>query len=469
MTSASLLQPPAINEQFRGLWVATVNNIDWPSAPGSPKSGQLAEIDAILDRAQRGGFNAIFFQVRPTADALFRSPIEPMSAFISGKQGLDPGYDPLAEWITRAHARGLELHAWFNPFRTRHPRSIGPDAPGHLNNTRPDLVRTHGPYKWADPGEPAARDHFLRVVSDVLSRYDIDGVHIDDYFYPYPPAGTTKAPDFDDLVSFTRYQRRGGALSRNDWRRSNTAALVRELYQLVKREDPSVLVTVSPFGIWRPGHPAGIKGMDAYELIFADSRRWLREGWVDALMPQLYWPIDKPEQSFTALLGWWDQQNLLARHLWPGLSLIRSGPAYPRWLEDEVPRQLNELSRHNASGLSMFSASVLRDQPLFARTLASGAFAEAAVVPDAPWLGLRAPTITGSIEPGHASDTLVVRASADPIRWLVMRQRASGQWTTQAVPGSERRFLLTSADQAVLVQGVFRAGVRTNRLAYARR
>ncbi len=471
--SAATLQPPPVREQFRGVWVATVANIDWPTTPGSPKAAQLAEIDTILDRVQRTGFNAVFLQVRPTADAVYRSDLEPASAFISGKQGLDPGYDPLTQWIDRAHARGLELHAWFNPFRTAHPESIGRNAPTHINRTNPELVRAHGPYKWADPGELRARLHFLRVVEDVVNRYEIDGVHIDDYFYPYPRSGT-KAGEFDDQTTYERYLATTTPpgtekLDKAAWRRSNTDSLVHDLYTLVKRLDPSVTVSVSPFGIWRPEHPPGIKGMDAYDTIASDSRRWLREGWVDALIPQLYWPIDKPDQSFTALLGWWDQQNILARHLWPGINIARDQSKFPGWLDHEIPRQIQALPSHHASGMVMFSARILSQHPNFTSTLASTSFAQPAVVPDSPWLALPAQTITATITTNASGDRLRVRTSSDPIRWVLLRKRATGQWHTTTEPGTQREFALSPTDRAVMIQGVFRSGQRSNRVGFQRR
>ncbi len=462
-TSATQLSPPRINEQFRGLWVATVNNIDWPSSPTLPAAAQQAEMRDILDRARDSGFNAILLQVRPTADAVYRSSIEPTSAFITGRQGLDPGYDPLSTWIDEAHARGLELHAWFNPFRTRHPRSIGTDAPSHLNTRRPDLVREHGPYRWADPGDPRSRAHFLRIVEDVLTRYDIDGVHLDDYFYPYPIPG--QPIEFDDARTFGQYQASGGKLDRAAWRRSNTDALVRDLHQLVKSTRPEVTVSISPFGIWRPGHPAGIRGMDAHDQIYADSRNWLRQGWVDALMPQLYWPIDPPEQSFPALLQWWDRQNVLARHLWPGITLARTGPRFPQWLEREVPRQLALIDEQNASGVALFSARFIRQRPDFATALRTGAFAQPAVVPDSPWLGVPVPRISARFR-DRGSSVLVMETAQPPLLWHISRQNARGQWRAEIQPGARSSIALVADDRSIIVQGVHSGGFRTNRTAF---
>lgn len=463
--TAATLQPPPVQEELRGVWVATVANIDWPTVPGGAMEQQLAEIDQIVDLAERAGLNAIFLQVRPTADALYRSNIEPWSAFVSGEQGKDPGYDPLEEWITRAHNKGLELHAWFNPYRAHHPRSVGEIHASHISKRNPELIRTYGGYQWADPGEARARIHFLRVVEDVVRRYRIDGVHIDDYFYPYPIAGRK----FPDDSTYARYKATGGRLSLEDWRRSNTDTLVRELYEQVKLVDNSVTVSISPFGIWRPGQPAGIKGMDAYNNIFADSRKWLREGWLDAIVPQLYWAIEPPDQSFPSLLNWWDSQNMRARHLWPGLLLTRQSDEKPDWLSREIPQQISLVQNHtNANGFVMFSGRMLREHPDFHDNLAKNLLATPAVVPDAPWLRLRTPLLRGEMQSDRNGSTLMLTAPEDPIRWVIQRRGAEG-WRTSVLPGTVREIPMEAADTAVMVQGVHRAGQRSIRVGFERR
>ncbi|HET6406954.1 MAG TPA: family 10 glycosylhydrolase [Chthoniobacteraceae bacterium] len=311
--------------EFRGAWVASVYNIDWPSKPGLSAGQQQAELREMLDKAKAIGLNAILFQVRPMADAVYESRIEPWSGFISGSQGSGPGYDPLEFAIREAHARGLELHAWFNPFRAA-TKVDGPFAKNHISRTHPEWIRRHGSLLWIDPGEPGARDYVLSVVMDVVKRYAIDGVHIDDYFYPYPAKGVR---DFADDKSWDRYGT-GSGLSRADWRRDNINRFVATLYKTVKAEKANVKVGISPFGIYRPGVPATIEaGLDAYSMLYCDPKLWLEKGWCDYLAPQLYWSIEPAKQSFPVLLDWWRAQSKAGRPVWPGIATGRIGDKRP--------------------------------------------------------------------------------------------------------------------------------------------
>jgi uncharacterized lipoprotein YddW (UPF0748 family) len=298
-------QPPALPREFRGAWVASVGNIDWPSKAGLTTQQQQAELLALLDKAVALRLNAIVLQVRPGCDALYASKLEPWSEYLTGTMGRapEPSYDPLAFAVTEAHRRGLELHAWFNPFRARHAAAKSPAASNHISKTRPELVRKYGALLWLDPGEAAVHEHSLRVILDVTRRYDVDGVHLDDYFYPYPEKTAAKqVVPFPDDASWRKYQKSGGKLARDDWRRDNVNRFVQRLYASVKAEKPWVKVGISPFGIWKPGNPPGVRGMDATQEIFADALKWFHAGWVDYFAPQLYWSIDAPEQSFPALL-----------------------------------------------------------------------------------------------------------------------------------------------------------------------
>ncbi|MGH7670612.1 MAG: glycoside hydrolase family 10 protein, partial [Gemmatimonadaceae bacterium] len=313
---AAVVAPPVMRE-FRGVWVATVDNIDWPSEPGLSTTEQKAELTAILDRAAALHLNAVIFQVRPSADALYESKLEPWSAFLTGRMGRPPAplWDPLAFAVREAHARGLELHAWFNPFRARYPGDDGPAASSHVSRRLPGLVHQYGRYEWMDPGSAETRAMAIRVILDVVKRYDVDGVHIDDTFYPYPVSRGGRDVPFPDDATYRAYRKRGGTLSHDDWRRHSVDLFVEQLYHAVKQVKPWVKVGISPFGIWRPGNPPSVKGLDAYASIFADSRLWLANGWVDYLAPQLYWPIEPKQQSFPALLKWWAAQNTAGRIL----------------------------------------------------------------------------------------------------------------------------------------------------------
>lgn len=391
-------RPP---REFRAVWVATIDNIDWPSRPALPAEAQRDEIDRILDTAQSLELNAIILQVRPTADAIYRSDIEPWSAFLTGRQGDPPSpeYDPLEYWVRAAHARGIDLHAWVNPFRVRHPKSIGPDAPSHVSRLFPRLVREYDGYLWLDPGAAEAREITMRVIDDLLTRYDLDGLHMDDYFYPYPKPGTP----FPDAAIHAVYRRNGGTLGHDDWRRDNINRCVRDINTLVHHRRPGVLFTVSPFGIWRPGHPPGVVGFDAYAGLYADSRRWLGEGWCDALMPQLYWPIASKGQPFEPLLNWWAEQNPRERHLWPGLYLTRIQPqsagADAGWPVHEILAQIAAVRReHRATGFALFSmVGLLDNRRGITGLLQAGPLAGPALVPESPWLDAPRPGAPGVI------------------------------------------------------------------------
>jgi len=351
---------PAQRPELRGVWIATVDNIDWPSRRDLSSEEQKAELIRIYDRAASLGLNAVFLQVRPAADAIYPAPDSPWSEYLTGAMGKPPQplYDPLAFAIEEAHKRGLELHAWFNPFRARHASAQSPVAGPHLALRRPELVRTYGKQLWLDPGEADAQREVLATILDVVARYDVDGVHVDDYFYPYPEDGLA----FPDDVSWRRYRADGGRMKRDDWRRSNINRFVRTMHSSVKNIRADVLVGVSPFGIWRPRHPRQIRGFDAYDQLYADSRLWLRRGWVDYLAPQLYWPIDRREQSFPALLRWWLAQDRRGRGIVPGLAVYRVESGRPNAIPaSEIERQIRMARRMGARGFILFSARVLME------------------------------------------------------------------------------------------------------------
>ncbi len=232
--------PPAPMREFRAAWIATVGNSCWPSKPGLTTAQQKAELIALLDRAAALKLNAVIFQVRPACDALYVSSLEPWSEYLTGVQGHAPSpfYDPLAFAIAEAHKRGLELHAWFNPFRAHHFQAVSPIAPNHISQTHPEMVRSYGRYLWLDPGDPAARDYSLRVVMDVLKRYDVDGIHFDDYFYPYKEKNSAgNEIDFPDWPTWKKYGMNSG-LSRDDWRRHNVDVFMEQTYRAIKAENP---------------------------------------------------------------------------------------------------------------------------------------------------------------------------------------------------------------------------------------
>jgi uncharacterized lipoprotein YddW (UPF0748 family) len=314
-------------------------------------------------------------------DALYESKLEPWSEFLTGEQGKSPGYDPLAFAVEEAHKRGLELHAWFNPYRAWNPSAKGPPAKSHLVKARPDIARKYGKHYWLNPTHPDVQAHSLAVILDVVKRYDVDGVHMDDYFYPYPERDAKGAEiPFPDDDTWAKYRESGGKLSRDDWRRDAVNRFVKQLYADVHAAKPHVKVGISPFGIWRPGNPPGIAGFDQYGKLYADAKLWLNEGWVDYFTPQLYWPIHQEKQSYPKLLNWWAEQNTKHRHLWPGIYTGKHTPA-------EIVAQI-ELTRASgvADGVIHFSAKAIVQNRKGVADALKKVYAEPARVPLSPWL-----------------------------------------------------------------------------------
>jgi uncharacterized lipoprotein YddW (UPF0748 family) len=432
--------PPPVQREFRGLWVATVNNIDWPSQPGLDSARQQQELLAILDRASALRFNAVILQVRASCDAFYDSKIEPWSEYLTGRMGQapSPAYDPLSFAVAEAHKRGLELHAWFNPFRARLRDRKTPVAANHVTLRHPELVRTYGQYLWLDPSEQGTRDYSLSVIMDVVRRYDIDGVHFDDYFYPYPEKEGDREMNFPDDIPWRRYQEQGGKMSQPNWRRDNVDRFVQSVYKAIKKEKPWVKFGISPFGIWRPHHPPQISGLDAYDTLYCDSRKWLAEGWLDYCAPQLYWPIDQKAQSFPALLQWWANQNTRHRTLLAGMKVN----GWKNISEDarEEAREI-ELTRRQtgASGEILWHAKpLLQDMGGVADILQNHLYAQSALVPASPWLG--------DIDPGQPLLQAGLDGGALRLTWKsggravwqwVLQMKTGGHWTTEILAGAK--------------------------------
>jgi uncharacterized lipoprotein YddW (UPF0748 family) len=426
--------------------VATVVNIDWPTQTGLTQAAAMAEMRVILDRAQSLKMNAVIVQVRAAGDALYQSPYEPWAKALTGVQGTDPGWDPLTAWVTEAHARGLELHAWFNPYRAGNVSDTSKLAATHLGKKRPDLMRIAEGQLWFDPGEPDVQAQTLSVVVDVLSRYDIDGVHMDDYFYPYPVGST---PVFPDDASYAKYVAAGGAaMARADWRRWNVDTFIQRFYGEVHRIRPTVKVGISPFGIWRPGNPAGITGLDAYASIFADSKKWLENGWVDYFAPQLYWSNTSTGQNFTALLDWWISVNTQNRHVWPGLGAYRvADGTSSAFTASEITTQLAVVRARagaaagGASGALLYNTTSVRlNKGGLADALAASSYTSMVVVPSTPWLDATAPsapTLTVALQ-GSAIRAQWTPAGTEAARWWLVQWRTSAAWNSRLVWGADR-------------------------------
>ncbi|HRT07235.1 MAG TPA: family 10 glycosylhydrolase [Candidatus Paceibacterota bacterium] len=454
-----MTRPPAPLREYRAAWVATVGNIDWPSSNRLSVAAQKAELTAILDRAAKLKLNAVIFQVRPGCDALYASTIEPWSEYLTGEMGKapEPFYDPLAFAIDEAHKRGLELHAWFNPYRARHASAQSPVSPNHVSKTRPSLVREYGRYLWLDPGEKAVQDYSLSVVMDVVRRYDVDGVHFDDYFYPYKERGRDgKELDFPDDASWERYGKNSG-LSRDDWRRENVNRFIERVYSSVKSAKPWVKFGVSPFGIWRPGNPPQIKGFDAYASLYADARKWLEKGWVDYFAPQLYWAIEPPEQSYPVLLKWWAQQNARHRHLVPGLN---STQTRRRWQPEEILNQIRITRKQpGASGHIHWNMSSLLGASRLADALAKEVYAQPALIPAAPWLDQTPPGKPRLGINSAASRVSWESSGSEPAALWLLQTRDGSRWSARVLPGSSRWAELDpKAPSAVALSAVDRYG-----------
>jgi uncharacterized lipoprotein YddW (UPF0748 family) len=490
--------PPAAPREFRAAWVATVANIDWPSKPGLPVDQQRAEALAILDRARSLKLNAIILQVRPAADALYASSLEPWSEFLTGEQGRAPKpfYDPLQFWITEAHRRGLELHAWFNPYRARHSAAKSPPAANHISRTNPDVVKTYGAFQWMDPAEPLAARRTLDVISEVVRNYDVDGIHIDDYFYPYPitsPAPATIPPttptvssdpqkpqpelDFPDDPAWQRYLTLGGKLSRTDWRRQQVDYLVEDIYRTIHRIKPWVRFGVSPFGLGQPDRrPEGIEGFSQYDKLYADVELWLQKGWLDYLAPQLYWPKEKKAQDFATLLKYWARQNPMQRHLWPGLFTSAINATPKSWAPEEITRQI-ELTRANpyASGHIHYSMiALMQDRRGIDGLLLAGPYIQAALVPATPWLDAvapGAPTLrleTSGIAAGWVS---ITAAPGKRATLYAIWRRHGRKWSFSVQPAGEPVIALApdpllGALKELVVSSVDRVGNESPRVTF---
>ena len=437
---------PAPTREFRGVWVATVNNIDWPSRPGLTVAQQKTELLALLDRATQLRLNAVIFQVRPACDALYASSREPWSEYLTGTMGRapQPYYDPLDFAVTEAHRRGLELHAWFNPFRARHPSGTSAISSDHVSRAQPLLVRSYGKQLWLDPGDTAVQEHSLKVILDVVRRYDIDGVHVDDYFYPYPEKNSAgQELDFPDEASWRRYEKSGGTLARADWRRENLNTFIRRLHAGIKAQKSWVKFGVSPFGIWRPGYPASVRGLDAFEKLYADSRLWLANGWLDYCSPQLYWSTDAPQQGYATLLSWWAEQNTKGRHLWPGHDLYHTGLK-----PGELTKQIQFTRQQTGtSGDALWSMkTLLQNKGGVSNELARALYTQPALVPASPWLSNAAPP-QPSVTAG--SDGAGLRISWLPAgkstAWLWTLQWKEGKtWRTEVLPGTQTSLRFSS-------------------------
>ncbi|PJJ67101.1 glycoside hydrolase family 10 protein [Chryseobacterium geocarposphaerae] len=423
---------PEIKREFRGAWIASVANINWPSRTNLTVDQQKAEAISMLDMLKDNNFNAVIFQVRPSADALYTSNIEPWSYFLTGETGKAPypNYDPLQFWIEEAHKRGLELHVWLNPYRAHHANGGSPNGLSMVNKLSDIVIRLKNGMYWFDPADPKTQGHVSNVVKDIVQRYDIDAVHFDDYFYPY--ATYNRGADFPDHKTWNAYISSGGTLSRADWRRDNVNKFVERIYKEIHAEKSYVRFGISPFGIWKPGYPEGITGSSQYDELYADAKLWLNKGWVDYFSPQLYWTIDAKGQGFEALLNWWQSENTMKRHLWPGLNTVevRSSDR-----PTEIKNQI-DISRQilkNDAGEIHWSIAGLTKNANMLPTLKNGPYKEKALIPRSPWLNavpLQTPTLFTTDNGTSVQANWSVKNIKDVFQWVLFTQY-NGIWETE--------------------------------------
>ncbi|UJR31551.1 hypothetical protein I4U23_019038 [Adineta vaga] len=373
------------NEEFRAVWIATVDNIDWPSSKTASPEQQKSELINILNTIELLNMNVVIFHVRPAGDAFYSSTLEPWSFYLTGTQGVAPSpfWDPLAFIISEAHKRNIEVHAWLNPYRARMTDATYELAPTNMAKRFPQYAYPYAKNIWMDPGATEVQEFIVNVTEDIVRRYAVDGIHMDDYFYPY-----SDGTEFPDNATYVAYQEQGGHLNKSDWRRSNVNTLIQAMYTRMHAIRPKVKFGVSPFGIWKSGVPAGISGLSSYDSLYCDSRMWLEQGLVDYMTPQLYWQIVPPAQSYPVLLNW-VEQSTIGRHVYPGNALYRTSPEVSDWPVNEIIRQIY-ITRSMRDRLSLgnvfFSLSeIMRNVKGIQNALAI-LYEQKADVPKMPWL-----------------------------------------------------------------------------------
>jgi uncharacterized lipoprotein YddW (UPF0748 family) len=418
----------APKREFRAAWIATVSNIDWPSKPGLPSQNQQEEFSKRLDQLQALGCNAVVVQIRPASDAFYKSPYEPWSRFLTGRQGQPPfpNYDPLEFMIEEAHKRNMEFHAWFNPFRALTDAKKNPNPADHVTRRHPDWVVVHGGKGILNPGLPQVREYVINVITDVVKRYDIDGIHIDDYFYPYTIAGV----EFNDAAAYNKYKEQ--FTNKGDWRRNNVNLFISTLGNNMRNLKPYVKLGISPFGVWRnaskdPEGSATRGGQTCYDDLCADVVLWMKKGWIDYLVPQLYWEHGHRAAPFDILLPWWEGQRY-NRHIYYGLGVYRMLDATkPPWNSTkELLWQVKDIRETTATpGYVLYSTSNFDKIRLPIADSITKYNATYALPPLMPWKDTIAPASPTLKAIPSAQGTLLkwsgTNPSREPLRFAVYR------------------------------------------------
>ena len=384
--------------EFRAAWIATVDNIDWPTKGNYNTARQKEEYIQLLDMHQRNGMNAVIVQIRPATDAFYPSQYEPWSEWLTGKQGKPPSpyYDPLEFMIAEAHKRGMEFHAWCNPYRAIFQEGKSSIAPNHITKKHPEWFLSYGGKRYFDPGNKQAQEFVVMVIRDIVSRYKADAIHFDDYFYPYRVPGK----EFPDNESFRKY---GKGMDKEDWRRSNVDSIIVKLSRAIKEEDPFCQFGISPFGVWRNSNkdPEGSNttaGVTNYDDLYADIVLWLKEGWIDYVAPQLYWEFGHRAAPYEILLDWWSRHSY-GRHCYIGLGIYKAGTSTAWRDKTLIPRQIQAIRKYpEVQGAIYFSSKSFINNPLgWSDSLQNNYYKQPALIPPMPWID--------SLRPSHPEIT----------------------------------------------------------------
>jgi uncharacterized lipoprotein YddW (UPF0748 family) len=405
--------------EFRGVWIATVDNIDWPPKKVFNVDSQKADYIRQLDLHKKNGMNAVIVQVRTAADAFYPSPFEPWSQWLTGTQGLlpKPYYDPLQFMIEEAHKRGFEFHAWCNPYRADFDIGRTNIAPDHISRLYPEWFLKYGNQLFFDPGNKDAQQWVINLMKDIVARYDIDALHMDDYFYPYRIAGR----EFPDSVSYRKY---GNKQNKDDWRRSNVNYIIQQLSTIIKQQKPWCKFGISPFGVWRnidkdPRGSATRAGQTNYDDLYADVLLWLKNKWIDYVAPQIYWEFTQPNAPYQVLLDWWSKQTY-GRHCYIGLGIYRAGTSLA-WKDSTLlPRQIDSLrAKPNINGAIFFSSTSFDKNPNgWNDSLQQNYYKMGALIPPMEW--------TDSIKPLKPfAEYVSSRNSNTPLKLHIIKNKSS--------------------------------------------
>jgi len=459
---------PKIEREFRAVWIATVDNIDFPSKKTLTINEQKAEIIKDLELVKSLRMNAVIFQVRPMCDALYESKIEPWSEFLTGKMGKSQAFDPLKFITQEAHKRGILVHAWFNPYRAYHP-AAKTVSENHISKRRPDLVRKYGKYLWLDPSDAEVQAYSLSVVLDVVKRYEIDGVHFDDYFYPYAENDENgKKIEFPDDKNWQKYLETAQKLStdkmrriplkRDDWRRANVNQFIESVGREIKKIKPEIMYGISPIGV------ADIN----YTQLYADAEKWLRDGTIDYFVPQLYWKIDRPNREFPLLLKYWESKNTKKRHIWAGIGTYKLYDAKENYSVAEIVNQIG-LTREiqQSSGNIHFSFKSLRNNfDNLQKTLREKNYQKDAIIPLSTWIKTQkilAPKIV------ITKDAKIVRANwteqgAQRAFWFIVHVKDKNGWNYSILPAAQKSISLSAERriEKIIVKSVDKLGNESN-------